>query len=214
MLLHFSVLEPMGGTSPTGRESSAAGDGGGRSSLSLVLDIATVVLLAVAVWALVTRGHEERSSEMAARSSPVDERVTEVAELQVRTESEESAVPLATVTAPPPWLLLVFRSDCQYCAREKSTWRKLAIDSVSGGVTVIGLTSERLRPEVLDYFGSEDVEVFRVDRQQLREKLGSRVVPTTIAVNRNRRIAFRAAGVMSSVARDSLRRLLERRTLR
>lgn len=194
-------------------EDSAAGHDGGRSSLSRVLDIATLLLLAVAVWTLVTRGDQEGSSETAA-SSPVDESVTEVAALQVRSGAEETAAPLASVAAPPPWLLFVFRSDCQYCAREKSTWKQLAPDSVSGDLPVIGLTSEPLGPEVVDYFGSEGVEVFRVDRQQLREKLGSRVVPTTIAVRDDRSIAFRAAGVMSPVARDSLWRLLERRTLR
>lgn len=106
-----------------------------------------------------------------------------------------------------PTLVLVFRSTCPACQRALPGWRE-AMRSGAWQVLAVGLESV---PAAAAYVGS-NLPGARLVRpaspQEFTWKYRIRVVPTTLAIDREGRLALRRAGPLEADDLADLRRLV------
>jgi hypothetical protein len=174
--------------------------------LPTFLDIASVGLLAVAVWLFWSR---RPAAEAPAALAAVPSRIVPGAVLRPF-EAVDSAGRVAPALASSgARLLLLFRSDCPACAAQRPEWEALARDAAAAEVGASALTPEPLTGAVAGYFGGAPVEVRRfADAGRAAEALDLRVVPTTLLVDDGGRVVFHHQGILPPAARDSLRAAL------
>jgi peroxiredoxin len=99
-------------------------------------------------------------------------------------------------------LLLVFRSDCPACAKQKHDWSALGSKARQSGVRVLGTTAEDISgADIQGYFEAGTAVLARtLETGDLSRRLFVAVVPTTIILDGSGKIRFHHSGVMDSSA--------------
>lgn len=176
-----------------------------RRGLSLGVDLASVALLVVAgVLLIASRGRSDgapAAGPVVGAPVPAIEVIDAVGR-QTWVFGERGAGPA---------LVLVFRTDCPVCGRERPTWIRLAGHAAAEGLSVLALTPEPLDSTVAAYFAeAPEVEVRQVaDPGSLASALGIRAVPTTFVVEAGGRLGFAYTGLLPPDRVTALRAAVE-----
>lgn len=176
--------------------------------LPTFLDVASVGLLAVAVWLFWSRGRGDgvappsavgNASRVAAGSVLAPFSVTDTA----------GVVTPGVAAGARGHVLLVFRSDCPACALQKPVWEALARGAEARGVRVVAYTPEPPVGPVRRYFAGAPVAVRGfTDAAAAGRALDLRMVPTTFVLDANGRVLLHHEGVMPPATADSARALV------
>lgn len=174
-----------------------------RGTFGRALDVLTFVVLCAAVWLLVDARAARRGG---ADSQTVEAAPPTVAPSVRAVDGEGDTVQVEAREGPG--LLYVFRSDCPACAAQKPEWVELARLASDARVPVTALTPEPLDPAVARYFEGERIRVLQLADPRDTERLGARMVPTTLALGPGGRVLAHRVGRLSPAGADSLRALL------
>lgn len=171
--------------------------------LSLVVDALTGVLLLVAIGLLGAQYF--RSQEPARPNSPGA--VPADSLLPALAVKDSASVDTLFRVGARNRLVLVFRTDCAVCARQKASWVALGDSLSARGWEVVALTPEPYSPEVAKYFSAPVVTRSLVTPGDLTTALGTTAVPTTIAAVGGRHIAYYHVGFAPEADLSGLRTL-------
>lgn len=182
------------------------------SVLTRAADIATLVIAASAVGLLVGRMVASPTSVAQSGRPQSTEPLGEVSAIGVAGPVTDALDSRGTAEATGI-LVLIFRTDCRFCAAQKPGWSRLAQSAQDRGIRVIGFTNEPFSSGVATYL--EDVgtgiEVFSaLQPAALAEIFGSNAVPTTIVLDVERRPRLQQVGVLSGEDLDKFRDQLSR----
>lgn len=160
---------------------------------STVVDVATAIALVAAVVVFARR-------ELAARRAPGPPAAAAALvgvpmPVLDATDSTGAARPIDVAAAGVTHLLLLFRSDCSACAMQKPAWLELAARLSALGVRVYAVTGEPRSPAAASYLGGAGVESRFVRDPAPISGLGLTVVPATLLVGADGRIADARIGV-------------------
>jgi hypothetical protein len=93
---------------------------------------------------------------------------------------------------------LVFRSDCQVCARQKPAWETAARLASGHGVKVLAVTGEPPAPEFATYFTTPLIPVAHaLVPAVIAERLHVEVVPSTMLIDPDGRIRYHHQGFLA-----------------
>jgi len=172
-----------------------------RRTLELALDVAVGLMAVLALYFLV----RERVAPWVAERSIVDpgEAVQQSPSL-VDAETGDSIL----FRAGAATLLLVFRSTCPTCERTAPSWNRLA-ESAAWETTAVGLED----PQTAAAYAATHLKDARVavprDIDRFTRRFRISVVPTTLVIDREGRLAARHAGPLEELDVQALRRAVE-----
>ena len=114
----------------------------------------------------------------------------------------------ALLLIPAAALLLVFRSTCPTCERTAPSWNRLS-ESAVWETTAVGLES----PHTAAAYAATHLNDARVavprDIDRFTRRFRISVVPTTLVIDREGRLAARHAGPLEELDVQALRRAVE-----
>ena len=177
-----------------------------RRTLELTLDIAAALMAVLALIFLV----RERVAPWIAERSVVDpgEVVKQPPSLVDAQTGDSIVFPAGTAT-----LLLVFRSTCPTCERAAPAWNRLATGD-TWQTTAVGLE----RPQSAAAYAAAHLPDARIavprDMDRFTRRFRISVVPTTLVIDREGRLAARHAGPLEELDVQALRRHVEPPALR
>lgn len=173
---------------------------GARSRRALALDLLTWIVAAAAL-ALVVR---ERVLPWIAERGIVDPGDRVGAELSVLDTATGDSIPLARDSST---LVFVFRSTCAACTRSVPAWARLAREAGVRAIAV-GLESARAAARYARAHLPAARPAVPTDARRFARQLRIRVVPTTLLIDREGRLAERRVGPLEESDVTELRRLL------
>lgn len=179
-----------------------------RSALSTLVDILCAIFIvgaAVLIWQRRSPGAGAAATDTSASALPLPNDSILVPVAVEDTEGNTRDLLGTNLMDPRPTLVFVFRSDCPACAAQKPSWLELAERARTMGLDAVGVTMEPLAPHVADYLSESLVPVVRLQNaMDIADRLYTRVVPATLLVGADRKIALHRAGVLAPADREYL----------
>ncbi len=177
-----------------------------RARFGLLLDGLSLLVLCGAIGLFFTTRRDSARPVPTLPAAPV--RDSSFSALGVSDEQGQSSL-LRPSPGGRGLLLLVFKSDCPACGIQKAEWVRLARRARERAVEVVALTLEPLSPPVREYFGGAGIPVRRIaDPGPGLSILQTTVVPATILITDQGRIAFHAIGLLDGARTSLLETLL------